>query len=182
MAFPLMATALALAEFSPSIARWLSGSKAPDVAQTIVDTAKRITGSTDQQEIKRLLQENALWVADFQRAMLQLETDLEGAHLQDRQDARARDVAIRQTSGERNMRADIMVLSAALGLVFCLCALAYYSTALPGEAVGIISTIAGIFGACLKDAYAFEFGSSRGSKDKDLAMATILEKSQRMSR
>ena len=27
--------------------------------------------------------------------------------------------------------------------------------------------VSGIFGACLKDAYSFEFGSSRGSKDKD---------------
>lgn len=178
MVFPLVTTALALAEFSPSIARWLGGSQAQEVAQTIVDTAKRITRETDHQEIRRLLQENALLVADFQRAMLQMEADLERAQLQDQQDARARDVAIRQVNGDRNLRADIMVLSAALGLVFCLCSLAYYSTTLPGEAVGIISTVAGIFGACLKDAYAFEFGSSRGSKDKDLAMATILGKSQ----
>jgi hypothetical protein len=45
---------------------------------------------------------------------------------------------------------------------------------LPGEAVGIISTVAGIFGACLKDAYAFEFGSSRGSKEKDSTVAAML--------
>jgi len=178
MTFPLIAAALALAEFSPPIARWLSGPKAQDVAQTVVDTAKHITGGTDTQEISHLLQENTKMVADFQRAMLQLESDLERTQLQDRQDARTRDVALRQVNVGRNTRADIMVLSAALGLVFCLCSLAYYSTELPGEAVGIISTIAGIFGACLKDAYAFEFGSSRGSKDKDLTMATLLKKGQ----
>jgi hypothetical protein len=178
MAFPLIAAALALAEFSPSIARWLGGPKAQDVAQTVVDTAKRITGGSDHQEITRLLQENTVLVADFQRAILQIDADLEREHLHDRQDARARDVALRQVNGDRNIRADIMVISAALGLVFCLCSLAYYSTELPGEAVGIISTIAGIFGACLKDSYAFEFGSSRGSKEKDFAMATMLEKSQ----
>jgi hypothetical protein len=63
-----------------------------------------------------------------------------------------------------------MVIAAALGLVLCLLSLVAYQGDLPGEAVGIISTIAGIFGACLKDAYAFEFGSSRGSKNKDLAV------------
>ncbi|MEI8295010.1 MAG: hypothetical protein WCG04_00605 [Alphaproteobacteria bacterium] len=176
MAFPLIATALALAEFAPSIARWLGDSQAQDVAQAVVDTAKRVTGAPNDAEAISCLQENPALVADFQRAILQIDADLTRAYLQDRQDARARDVALRQASGERNIRADIMVVSAALGLVFCLCSLAYYSTELPGEAVGIISTIAGIFGACLKDAYAFEFGSSRGSKDKDMAMATMLEK------
>jgi len=69
-----------------------------------------------------------------------------------------------------------MVLAAAFGLVMCLGALVYFAGHMPGEAVGIISTIAGIFGACLKDAYAFEFGSSRGSKEKDLAVAALMER------
>jgi hypothetical protein len=42
--------------------------------------------------------------------------------------------------------------------------------------VGIISTIAGIFGACLKDAYTFEFGSSLGSKQKDDTVAALMER------
>jgi len=92
----------------------------------------------------------------------------------DRQSARERDVAIAQ-AGRRNVRADVMVLSAAIGLVTCLCTLTSYAGQLPGEAVGIISTIAGIFDSCLKDAYTFEFGSSRGSREKD-SFAAILQK------
>lgn len=61
----------------------------------------------------------------------------------------------------RNRRMNFMVVGAALGLVFCLLMLTSYKNDLPGEIVGIVSTIAGIFGACLKDAYSFEFGSSR---------------------
>ncbi|MDR2780976.1 MAG: hypothetical protein LBB21_00750 [Holosporaceae bacterium] len=77
----------------------------------------------------------------------------------------------------RNKRQNIMVISAALGLIFCLLMLTSYKKDLPGEVVGIISTISGIFGACLKDAYSFEFGSSRGSKDKDEKISsTLLEK------
>jgi hypothetical protein len=77
----------------------------------------------------------------------------------------------------RNKRQNIMVISAAAGLIVCLLILTSYKRDLPGEVVGIISTISGIFGACLKDAYSFEFGSSRGSKDKDDRFSsTIMEK------
>lgn len=67
----------------------------------------------------------------------------------------------------KNKRLNLMVIGAVLGLVFCLFVLTTYKSDLSGEVIGIISTISGIFGACLKDAYSFEFGSSRGSKDKD---------------
>jgi hypothetical protein len=77
----------------------------------------------------------------------------------------------------RNKRMNIMVIGAALGLIFCLLTLTSYKGDLPGEVVGIISTVSGIFGACLKDAYSFEFGSSRGSKEKDEKISsTILER------
>lgn len=77
----------------------------------------------------------------------------------------------------RNKRLNLMVVGAALGLVFCLLMLTTYKNDLPGEVVGIISTVSGIFGACLKDAYSFEFGSSRGSKDKDERISNaILER------
>jgi hypothetical protein len=54
--------------------------------------------------------------------------------------------------------------------------LVFFRKDIPGEAVGIISTVAGIFGACLRDAYQFEFGSSRGSKEKDALIAEQLNK------
>ena len=77
----------------------------------------------------------------------------------------------------KNKRLNIMVIGAAVGLIFCLLILTSYKGDLPGEVVGIISTVSGIFGACLKDAYSFEFGSSRGSKDKDERISsTLLEK------
>lgn len=80
----------------------------------------------------------------------------------------------------RNLRLNIMVACAAAGLVLCMLILTSYKGDLPGEVVGIISTVSGIFGACLKDAYSFEFGSSRGSKDKDEKIsATILSRLKR---
>ena len=80
----------------------------------------------------------------------------------------------------RNKRLNIMIACAAAGLVLCVMILASYKGSLPGEVVGIISTVSGIFGSCLKDAYSFEFGSSRGSKDKDDKIsAAIIEKFKR---
>jgi hypothetical protein len=174
MAFPLIAAALGLAEFAPMIARWLGGRNAENIASDVVNIAKRITHTDDPYEAIQSLQREPQLVLEFQKAVLQKESDLEAAYLHDRQSARSRDMAFIQ-AGVKNTRADIMVCAAALGLCMCLLALGCYADNLPGEAVGIISTIAGIFGACLKDAYAFEFGSSRGSKEKDKTVAQMMD-------
>ena len=175
MAFPVIAAALGLAEFAPVIARWLGGSHAQDAAAKVVDIAQKITGTLDPLEAIHHLETNNKLVIEFQKAIIRVEAQMELAAVKDRQDARLRDVAL-ANAGRSNIRADVMVISAALGLIFCLGSLAYYSDELPGEAVGIISTIAGIFGACLKDAYSFEFGSSRSSRDKDSTVAAMAER------
>ena len=64
-------------------------------------------------------------------------------------------------------RKNVMLLGAGVGLLTCLGTLiGFRGGELPGEVVGIVSTISGIFGACLRDAFQFEFGSSRSSQDK----------------
>jgi hypothetical protein len=176
MAFPVIAAALGLAGFAPVIARWLGGDQAQDVATRVVDIAQKITGTLDPVEAIQRLQENTEMVSTFQKSIIQIEAEIELAAMKDRQEARLRDVALVH-AGRSNVRADVMVIAAAIGLILCLASLGYYSGELPGEAVGIISTIAGIFGACLKDAYTFEFGSSRGSKEKDSAVAAFMERS-----
>jgi len=152
MAFPVIAAALGLAGFAPIIARWLGGDQAQEVAGKVVDIAQKVTGTLDPVEAIRRLQDNTDMVSEFQKAIIQVEAEIELAVMKDRQDARLRDVAL-VNAGRSNVRADVMVIAAATGLILCLASLAYFSQELPGEAVGIISTIAGIFGACLKDAY-----------------------------
>lgn len=166
MSLPIFAAAAALVEFAPMIARWLGGEKGEQVATDVFDVAKRLTGYEDKNQILNTLSANPALLMQFQKEMLQLEAALANAESADRRDARAREISLTQV-GHRNFRADIMVVAAAVGLSSCLLCLAFYRESLPGEAVGIISTVAGIFGSCLKDAYAFEFGSSRGSKEKD---------------
>lgn len=175
MAAPFIATALGLAQFVPSLARLLGGEDAEDIASHVVGIARKITGQDDGGSMVDLLSKDPQMLIEFQKEVIRFEADMELSYLRDRQDARQRDLSF-ITSGRQNMRADIMVISAAGGLVMCLASLAYYSDFLPGEAVGIISTISGIFGSCLKDAYAFEFGSSRGSKMKDTTVAAMIER------
>jgi hypothetical protein len=70
-------------------------------------------------------------------------------------------------AGRLNLRADVMVLIDAVGLVTCLIVLAMFRKVRPGEVVALLSSIASIFGLCLRDAHQFEFGSSRSSQRKD---------------
>lgn len=173
MSLPVFAIAAALAEFAPTIARWLGGEQGEQVATDVVHVAKRLTGHEDRAQIINSLSTNPSLLIQFQKEMLHLEAALAQAESADRRDARAREVSLIQ-GGWRSFRSDIMVIAAALGLSSCLLCLIFYRDSLPGEAVGIISTIAGIFGSCLKDAYAFEFGSSRGSKEKDDRVAAAI--------
>lgn len=175
MPIPFLAAATGLAQFAPMISKWIGGKHAEDITQKVVRIATTLTGKSQAHEMIESICNNPDILIAFQKEILELEKQMQDLEYQDRQDARFRDIAITR-NGHRNRRPDIMVVAAALGLILCLASLGYYSEALPGEAVGIISTIAGIFGACLKDAYAFEFGSSRGSKEKDSTVAALLER------
>ncbi|MDR2598387.1 MAG: hypothetical protein LBC25_01545 [Holosporales bacterium] len=166
---------LSLAQLSPKITRWLSGTSIDFVSRQLIDIAKNVTNSKNETEAIEKLKNDKKMFMLFQRALINSEREIELAVIKDKEDARTRDIAIINT-GRRNIRADVMVLAAAMGLIVCLAVIIVYRKSLPGEAVGIISTVAGIFGACLKDAYNFEFGSSRGSKEKDQTVASFLNR------
>ena len=87
---------------------------------------------------------------------------------------RLRDVAL-ENAGRLSRRTDWMVIGAAVGLVLCLMMLVFFSKGLPGEIVMAITTGMSILAICLKDAYNFEFGSSRGSKEKDDTIASLIK-------
>lgn len=168
--------ALGLAQFAPSIMRFFgAGEKPVGVAEKIGAIAKTVTGAKSPEEALVALRQNAELAQTFNLAVLAADTDLEKAYLADRADARSRDIEVRKLTGGSNARADVMVGGAVVGLIACLVVLVFFRGEIPGEVVGIVSTVAGIFGACLRDAFQFEFGSSRGSKDKDNLLARTLQ-------
>ncbi|MDR0744562.1 MAG: hypothetical protein LBE97_01235 [Holosporales bacterium] len=175
MTMPILQAVLSLAQFAPSVSKWLNGSKIDTISKKIIEIAKSVTNAKDEFDAVEKLKSDKRLLTLFQKALINSEREIELAIIKDKENARTRDIAI-INSGKRNKRADIMVLAAAIGLVVCLLTLIVYKKDLPGEAVGIISTIAGIFGSCLRDAYNFEFGSSRGSKEKDQTVAAMISK------
>lgn len=170
MALPIAAI-MGLAQFAPSILRFFgAGEKSAGVAEKVVGIAQSITGTTSPDTALDAIRQDPQLALQFQTAVLAQDEELEKAFLADRQGARERDVEVRKLTGGSNTRADVMILGAVAGLLACLGTLVFFRQQIPGEVVGIVATIAGIFGACLRDAFQFEFGSSRGSKDKDAAM------------
>jgi len=159
--------ALALGQFAPSIMRFFGAAQGSlDTAQKVVAIAQNVAGVKTPEEALQALQANAELAQQFNLAVLGADKDLELAYLADRQSARTRDVEFIK-AGRTNTRADLMVLGDVIGLVACLVVLTFFRKDIPGEVVGLLSTVASIFGLCLRDAHQFEFGSSRGSREKN---------------
>ncbi|ABE45676.1 hypothetical protein [Polaromonas sp. JS666] len=170
---PLLPIVLSLAQFAPSILRFFgAGEASAAVADKVASVAQSVTGASTPQEALDAIKANAQLQADFARRVIDIDAELEGAYLADRQDARKRDIEFLK-AGKTNSRANAMVLFDALGLIACLVVLAFFRKDIPGEVVGLVSTIASIFGLCLRDAHQFEFGSSRGSREKDDLLANM---------
>lgn len=163
---PLALKLLPLAGAVPEVIRLLGGEKAADVAEKVVGVAKAITGQEDPAKAVDAVLADPNLQLQFQQSLIAERLEYAKIEAEDRKDARARDREFIK-AGKTNLRADLMVMADALGLVACLIILGLYRKDLPGEAVALISTVASIFGLCLRDAHQFEFGSSRGSKEKD---------------
>lgn len=165
--------ALGLAKFAPSLIQYFTGSdKAANVAQQVVNIAQTVTGAATPDAALAAIQADPQKAMEFQLAVQAADNDLTKAYLADVQSARSRDIELAKL-GKRNVRADIMVALDVVGLLACLIVLCFFREKIPGEAIGLISTIAATFGLCLRDAHQFEFGSSRSSQVKDATISSL---------
>lgn len=165
--------ALALAgQFAPSIIKYFTNSDtAGAVAGQVIDIAKTVTGKGTPELAQKALQADPALVVQFQLAVMANDTDLEKAYLADRQNARARDVAIVQ-AGRYNWRADVLAVLAVGGLVLCVYFIAR-DAGLPERAVNAIMFVAGVLASAVRDVYGYEFGSSRSSQTKDATINNL---------
>jgi hypothetical protein len=97
------------------------------------------------------------------------------AGLADVQSARAHDVAI-QASGKTNWRADMMLLAVTAGLLACIISAA--TGHLDNLTFGLVAGVAGMLSGCFKDAFGFEYGSSRQSEMKSQTIAGLAQSAQ----
>lgn len=98
--------------------------------------------------------------------LARISADLDKDFLKDRQDARGRDLKLKQ-AGYHNYRADIMIVVAFISFCF-LCYMVNSNDTIKPAVLTIFNVSIGALLKMLGDAFQFEFGSSRGSKEKDL--------------
>jgi len=165
--------ALALAgQFAPDIIRYFTNSDtAGSVAGKVIDIAKTVTGKGTPDEAMAAMKADPALAIQFKTAVMANDSDLEKAYLGDRQNARARDVAIVQ-AGRYNWRADVLAVLAVGGLVLCVYFIAR-DAGLPERAVNAIMFVAGVLASAVRDVYGFEFGSSRSSQTKDATINNL---------
>jgi hypothetical protein len=97
--------------------------------------------------------------------LVSISADLDKAYLADRQNARGRDVELK-AAGYSNWRADVLALLSIIGLL-ALIFTVIFAEIKQGAARDTLLVLSGTLIAIVKDVYQFEFGSSRGSKEKD---------------
>jgi len=165
MALPLaIPIAMQLAQYAPQVIGWLSGSdKAEETAQRVVGIAEQVTGLHGKAAVDAIQADPELALR-FRQSVMDHEQAMNAQALAGVADARKRDVALRQ-AGQTNGRANLLALFAVATVIFGMWLVAQAS--LNDIAMNALMLIMGTMLGCVRDVYHFEFGSSRGSKEKD---------------
>lgn len=160
-----------LAGQAADMIRTATGTDDPKVAQNVL--------AADPDKMAQMRVQLATIVADQEKARdqarleeMRVSMQAEAARLAGVADARKRDLDLQQ-AGKRNVRADVMVGLVLIGLVIVALVLWLGDFREGGSIEGFFLMIGGGLFACFKDAFNFEFGSSRGSREKDQAMERI---------
>lgn len=160
------------------IASMLGGPRAAETAKAVVDKATAVFGTSDPEQIKLLIAQDA---TRAQRYVAEMQADVEKYRIEvaDIQNARARDLAIHQIVDEKgvpagtNIRANILLFGAFVMLVAILIGALIYRASIPDTVMAMMSMIAGGLVGNLTQAFNFEFGSSRSSSEKSDQIKTM---------
>jgi hypothetical protein len=154
-----------LGQFAPTLIKWATGSdKAATVAGMAVETAKSITGAKNMDDSVEILKADPEKALAFQTALLNQDSEFEKLYVQDKADARARDVAL-QATPKGNVRANWLVGIAVI-VIFAIILIVVFKPQLDEYAKGVLTGILGMYIQQLANIYAFEFGTTRRSREK----------------
>lgn len=148
-----LSTAYAISEVIPFLQRWLNGDNIIENANKITQIAQKITGEKTSIEIIRVLNTDMGKMVELQSALLEMIDELD-----------ANSAKSIPSISRLSCTSGIMVVSVSVALCVYIYALTCFNDNLSREVLGILSTIAGIFGSCLKDAFSAEF---KFQKDKE---------------
>lgn len=179
MAPLLISGAMALAkEFLPSLVGKIAGDKSGEVAEKVLGIAGELTGADTSspdgvEHAMDILATNPELGVQLQTRMAELDNELTQMYLADVQDARTRDIEMRK-QGQTNTRADVMVVSAFVGVIV-ISVFLIMKTDVTQPVMVFLTTIGGMLMKNISTAFDFEFGSSRGSKEKSNNMGDMMK-------
>lgn len=153
------------ARFAPDIVHLIAGDQAGRVAKKVSDLAMAVTGADSIEEAQSRMEASPDIALQFRQQAMDERLEYERMMYEDRANARERDVKMRE-AGYHNWRADFLafiVVAAIGGIVYLLST----TTDLSEMVFSALNMALGALLKMLGDVFAFEFGSSRGSKDKD---------------
>lgn len=179
MALPLIPAAFAIKagtalarEFLPGLVGAIAGNKGEAVARAVLDSAVAVAvkpgEAAEPEAIAATLRASPELVVEFKARVLEHAEVMARLDNADRADARARDVAVRQ-SGRGNRRADGLAFLAFM--LFAVVVLRLVWQGIPADAGQVLLVLLGQLSALVAAVYHFEFGSSGGSKDKAAVIA-----------
>lgn len=152
-------------QFAPGLVRRLAGDRAASVAETVLNMGGLLTGETDPEQIAARLEADTQLQHEFRMQALQIEAELAALDHKNTADARARDVAIRAAGGD-NLRADVLAYGILASWVALLVMVLFFRVPDPWTQ-SVFDMSFGALTMRLADVVNFEFGSSRGSKNKE---------------
>jgi hypothetical protein len=171
----LIPIALQLAQFAPQLMRFLGvGEASTAVVERVVGVAQTVAGVKTPEEALAAITASAEMQTKFRLAVLAADGELERAYLSDRASARDRDIAYVR-AGRYNWRADILALLSVGGLLVCVWLIAR-DAGMPQRAIDAILIVIGVLAAAVRDVFSFEFGSSRGSEQKQQQLNEMLSR------
>lgn len=164
-----------LSQFAPAILKHFgAGASAVSVAEKAGDVARAITGSQTTEDAISALKANPELQLAFNKAILDQETSFETLYISDKASARARDMELIEKAGANN-RANWLVAFAVL-TISAIVAYIAFAPVLDEFAKNTLILVLGLYIGELKNIYAFEFGTTRRSAEKDGTIASLTDK------
>lgn len=172
---PLIATALRFVQFAPLLAS-LFVAKEPTIeaAKKVVEIATGVTGALTGDEAAQILETDKSKLVEFKWQIMENMHELDKLQFADVADARKRDIEFLQ-NGHVNKRASIMLGAVFIMLLLGLSAVVFMSS-LDEFAKTILNLLIGRLLGYVDQAFNFEFGTTRTSKDKDATINKLSDK------
>lgn len=168
MPLPALAIPIAISlakQFAPALISKIVGNKSGAIANEVIDIVVKATGTKDPNEALAVAAADTHVMEICMEDLAKLDLRETELVLADIANARSRDIAIVE-SGKRNWRADILAILAVGSFVAIIISLMFVQIP-DGSARDLLLVMMGVLGAIVKQVFHFEFGSSKGSKNKD---------------